>query len=106
MLKKFTFIISILSCSILVNTNISLESNNESNIYINGIKIEFQNNFTKIDLSKRKIISNIEILANFTDLIDINLNSNQIEDIGPLSRLINLKYLHVSFNKIHNIKYI
>ncbi|MBC6698097.1 COR domain-containing protein [Hymenobacter puniceus] len=48
-------------------------------------------------------IDNIDILANFEHLMELNLTSNKISDISPLLSLKYLKNLYLGGNKIENI---
>lgn len=59
-----------------------------------------------LDLRKKKIddISQIKGLDNFSDLVSLNLDENQITEITGLSSLKNLRVLSLSDNKITEIK--
>lgn len=59
-----------------------------------------------LDLRKKKIedISQISGLDEFSDLVSLNLDENQITEITGLSNLRNLHFLSLSDNKIAEIK--
>ena len=55
-------------------------------------------NLTRLDLNSEKI-SELQPLSSFTKLINLRLYNNQIRDIEPLAGLIELTMLYIDENK-------
>lgn len=53
---------------------------------------------------RKKNISNISGVENFTNLIHLDLSYNQVNDIEPLKGMTNLSDLHLDSNQISNIE--
>ncbi|CAL6051511.1 leucine-rich_repeat domain-containing protein [Hexamita inflata] len=58
--------------------------------------------FTKLELSECNL-KNVEVLTQFTQLIDLNLSSNTNIDITPLAQIVHLNILDLSGCNLNNV---
>lgn len=56
-------------------------------------------NLALLDVSNN-LLTNVDILGQYTSLTDLNVSKNQLTDISALSALTNLKYLQFSRNEV------
>ena len=69
----------------------------EGNVYVRDVQ-----NITWFGAESSNI-TNIDVLANFTNLESLIIYDNNISDISALSNLTNLKELHINVNNISDI---
>jgi len=63
---------------------------------------QYLTNLTELDLGWNQI-NDISALSGLTNLTELKLHSNQISDISTISGLVNLAELGLSYNQINNI---
>ncbi len=89
------------------NQMVNLEKANFASItHISIVSLNLENNYV-VDKNNQWVkLSNIEVLGEFSNLQELDLSNNQIDDFSILSELIKLRSLNVSGNQIVDINFL